>query len=272
MTRTRQTERAYRKRAGELIKRIAEAFQMTEEAIAAKECVRWLLQNRERWTAATFRQYRSALSFHYGSRSPRDGEAISLVSQERLGVRPKHGQTSSGKKKCIPPARAKRLLTALREHGGLWESLAADVFECTIETGLRPIEWNSARLVGNRLIVTNAKATNGRGNGKFREIELDAEAAERAEALIKRIQELPKGTRWHDSARVALRSVRLEIYPKSQYTLYTARHQFSANAKAINSREAVAELMGHNSIKTAKVHYGKRKSAWSKLTSPKHLL
>ena len=47
---------------------------------------------------------------------------------------------------------------------------------------------------------------------------------------------------------------------RGNITLYTARHQFSANAKSDGlSKEEVAALMGHASIYTAGEHYGKRR-------------
>ena len=45
------------------------------------------------------------------------------------------------------------------------------------------------------------------------------------------------------------------------YTLYSARHQFAANAKAAGlSKIEIAALMGHASPETAGTHYGRRRS------------
>lgn len=114
------------------------------------------------------------------------------------------------------------------------------------------------------LIVQNAKATNGRGNGKERRLPLTERQARMVQAVIAFMRKLPVGAKWHDSARVAFRAVRILLYPKSPYSLYTARHQFSANLKAQRSRREVADAMGHKSERTAEVHYGKRQSAWER--------
>lgn len=55
------------------------------------------------------------------------------------------------------------------------------------------------------------------------------------------------------------------------YTLYTARHQFSANAKSSDglTRTEIAALMGHASIYTAGEHYGKRRSGRGRLGVPR---
>ena len=54
-------------------------------------------------------------------------------------------------------------------------------------------------------------------------------------------------------------------------TLYTARHQFSANAKSSDglTRTEIAALMGHASIYTAGEHYGKRRSGRGRLGVPR---
>lgn len=261
-TRTRDTEKKYLKRSTEIIERIGENLGKTADKVGCDDICAWLESNRERWTANTFRQYRSALSFRFGLVNPAHGQAIAAVSQLGLAVKPKHGHTSSMKKKHIPPARAQRLLKELRKTGGEWESLAADVFEATVRVGLRPCEWNTAELRGKTLIVQNAKATNGRGSGKERHIEVPAGSFSIVQRVLSTLNSLPENVDWYTQTRVAFRSVRMELYPKSQYTLYTARHQFSANTKAACSREEVAKRMGHRSIRTAARHYGKRRSGW----------
>jgi len=46
---------------------------------------------------------------------------------------------------------------------------------------------------------------------------------------------------------------------KQHITLYSSRHQFSANAKFLGlPLEEIAALMGHASIETAMAHYGRR--------------
>ena len=51
-------------------------------------------------------------------------------------------------------------------------------------------------------------------------------------------------------------------------TLYSARHQFSANAKFSNKTKAeVAALMGHAVDATATIHYGKKQFGKQRLES-----
>ena len=49
------------------------------------------------------------------------------------------------------------------------------------------------------------------------------------------------------------------------YTLYSPRHQASANWKTILTREQIAALMGHRSIETASTPYGRRSAGRSQV-------
>jgi integrase len=259
--RTRDTELQYLKRAAQIVEAIGEHQGCGAEQVEADTVAKWLYGRRTAITARTFRLYRAALAFYYDHHG-KEGDLIRNTSHDRDCVKAKHGLTSSRKKKYIPQKSAGRLVSLLRNHGGKWGDFTADVFQATLSCGLRPIEWNTAKLVGDRLCIQNAKATNGRGNGPVRTLILHAEAADQASKVIDRIKRLPRGVNWHNAVRVTLRTVRMQYYPKSQYTLYTARHQFSANAKASESRRRVADLMGHRSVDTAAVHYGRRVSGW----------
>lgn len=57
-----------------------------------------------------------------------------------------------------------------------------------------------------------------------------------------------------------MNSAGIKTADKIHVTLYTARHQFSANMKNILSKDQVADLMGHSSNETAGLHYGKKRS------------
>jgi len=59
------------------------------------------------------------------------------------------------------------------------------------------------------------------------------------------------------------------LWPKrtSHATLYSMRHQFSANAKASGfTREEIAALMGHAVDTTATQHYGKKTAGYEMIT------
>lgn len=261
-TKTAATKRAYLKRAGDILATIAEFRGSAPENVTAGHAATWLEGRRTQLTAHSFRQYRAALVFHFSQIDPNGAESIRNTSQLGLAVPPKQGRTSSKKKKHIPPKRAMRLLSALRDSDSKWAHLAADIFEATLATGLRPVEWKTARIEGSEIVVKNAKATNGRGTGKFRRVHLTPDELAAAKITIQSIKAVPKGVDWYNNARVTFREFRKRLYPVSGYALYTARHQFSANNKAVMSQREVADRMGHKSERTAAIHYGKKRSAW----------
>jgi hypothetical protein len=267
LTREDSTEYAYRRRAAnDLIPRCALRAGKEAEQVTIDDARGWLEEMRRFYTPNTFRQYRNALAFHFESRGE-DATRLRSLAQGPERVKPRHGQTSSGKQKKIPVKRAVRIIKALRETNRKWELLAADLFEGSIRCGLRPIEWEDAMVIDDLLIIQNAKATNGRGNGKERTIHLTPEDEEVALRIASAIRQVPAGINWLACARAAFYETRVTLYPKTIYTLYTARHQFSANMKAQFSREMVADLMGHKTTRTAAVHYGKRRSAWRRLAA-----
>jgi len=138
-------------------------------------------------------------------------------------------------------------------------------------TGLRPVEWVAASLMEGRgsppaLHVRNAKATNGRSNGETRILVLEDFSEEhlivvRAQlAQCKAADDQGRFKAFHKACSQFLAEVTKHLYPRRKLrpTLYSARHQFLANAKASGrtSRE-VAALAGHASAETAKTHYAR---------------
>lgn len=117
------------------------------------------------------------------------------------------------------------------------------------------------------LVVTNAKATNNRAHGPTRTIllggltdderDLIKEHLDRA-TLFAKAGQFPRF--YHGCAAVLSRTVR-RMWPKrnEHVTLYSARHQFTADAKASGLLpEEIAALMGHAVDTTATKHYGKK--------------
>jgi hypothetical protein len=59
---------------------------------------------------------------------------------------------------------------------------------------------------------------------------------------------------------IRLASIRKKLGIREKITLYSARHQFIADAKASGlTLYEIAALVGHASIRTASEHYGKKK-------------
>ncbi|NMX77621.1 site-specific integrase [Pseudomonas sp. WS 5532] len=233
----------------------------------------------------TWKQYKNALRHHFTLLLAASTEKVlqeelqaaltllDTVTSEgtlRFGT-----QTSSLKQKGFKRPDFIRLLAYLDQNEGKhrYARPLKTWLKATYLVGLRPGEWHSAgvteiqgRLV---LIVENAKATNGRGNGEHRSLDLGDLTPDEMSDIHEMIAMLEGyageidfdvlQTRIGDYMKYATRHCfgKRAKYP----TLYSMRHQFSANAKlAGNSKAEVAALMGHGSDETAGEHYARKVS------------
>lgn len=184
---------------------------------------------------------------------------------------------------------------ARRNHTGA--QIAGALLVASRAFGLRPTEWEQAELVSRRdpdtgesgllLIVQNAKhhEHGQRTFGKTRTLRigtgLEPHEINAARAAIAQVREYLRLERQRcaragqeydrDAAfakltslcNEALQSARKTLKIADRITLYSARHQFAADAKASGiGLVALAALMGHASIETAKRHYGRRMNGW----------
>ncbi|OAN44274.1 hypothetical protein A6A04_21110 [Paramagnetospirillum marisnigri] len=237
----------------------------------------WMIRHKAGWSPSTWRQYRAALSFAFGS------QISALLQQPDLPASGKRGRRTSGQKeKRLPPADLKTLLDHLLERINATnnchkddlspKSLAALLLLCGTIAGLRPCEWPSVILCPSSrqsdllLKVANAKSTNARSHGVFREIELPDLSPSLRKLVLLLVSTARKTTadgtwdrRVASSGKALYRTTR-ELWPhrKKHYTLYSPRHQAAANWKMILDKEQIAALMGHASMETATTHYGRR--------------
>lgn len=199
-----------------------------------------------------------------------------------------HGSLRGGKLKRIPliVANAMRKDAFTNKRYSIHARLAVMIMYSSIFFGLRPAEWFCAEFSadGRELIVTNAKfnPVTGRGFSTHRIILISDSMPE----------DVLEGTRWllaeieklgykksHPSdidrdlmeslanclSRVYENTIKSGMAVKSKKghrcTMYTGRHQFSADAKKAGlSKQEVAALMGHASVDSAGQHYGKTRN------------
>lgn len=165
--------------------------------------------------------------------------------------------------------------------------VAVALFYASILLGLRPCEWSSARWADRdrtRLIVRNAKAASTvldhgpfagrlwvRGNGAERCLKITSDGVEAGvQDLVDRVianeKKLPWATHrhgiWRSFKKLVREGVRKGTIPQKHrhLTIYSARHQFAADAKKVMDVGAgeVAAAMGHNAVRTAIGGYGRR--------------
>lgn len=211
--------------------------------------------------------------------STTEGETEAASTQDR-GKMPR--RTSALKEKRFPKADFDKVVAYLRHfsRSGLAPVLA-DWLVAGIWTGLRPVEWQATELevredrsakLGRRawLYVLNAKSTNGRGNGVVRTLDVSGFSDDALRA-VRRMSEAGSGWLLSGTFDTMQSQCAQLLYATSEklfgrggkvYALYSVRHQFVANHKAIRKPEEVSALVGHVVTTTAAENYGRRRSAW----------
>lgn len=280
-TRQPKTEQRYRIRARSLAAKCRKDLAVAPgEVLDYRRFTGWLITRKPELSRVTWRQYKASAVFFLETES-KNGDNVAAEALELLmkidvdGCVRKTSKTSGSKMKKVPAKDFKTLMRELDNTASPWcEDLKRWIISSLL-TGLRPIEWGTARIKNvngeDVLIVDNAKASNGRAHGPTRRIMLGGlnddergtikEHIERAN-LWEQAQQYEK--MYHGCAAVLSRVVR-KLWPgRDKYiTLYSLRHQFSANAKASGfTCEEVAALMGHAVDRTATEHYGRKTAGY----------
>lgn len=280
-TRTDQTKRTYLRRARDLALACRRALNLPANTpLDYRRLVGWVANRRPRWSKRTWRQYKASVAYFLEEEVKRgDGiaqEALELLLPlDSAPGQAKTQQTSATKQKKLPAADLRALRQSLEQSGSAWASDLERWVEAGLLTGLRPSEWANAQLttsaMGPVLVVANAKATNGRAHGPKRTLLLTGltnEERKTIEAHLARAHEWAQAgqyQRFYHGCSLALARIVRKRWPTrdSHITLYSLRHQFSANAKASGfTRLEIAAMMGHAVDDTAAVHYGRKRAGF----------
>lgn len=283
-TRSEKTKSDYTKCYERIRKRFVS--ELGKQDMAPDEVVAHLILTRSSFAKRTWRQYKASVIYYLETYYPQHETAIDeLRLHGSAGLRDGGANTSGRKKKDVPEGVWAEIKHAIRErirreHRHARALLA--VLEATLATGLRPNEWSFSELThhedNGRLVlrVRNSKHSNGRANGVHREMYVDELTTEEIAAVREALAACGVGDREdadEQAARLQLalkheleaaRSLAVagQRRPRSSISLYSFRHQFSANAKKTFTDPAVtAALLGHISTKTGHRHYGKRRNA-----------
>jgi integrase len=233
----------------------------------------------------TWRYYRSALN-HYANTlyennalSAPDLSAVKKLLSETQGSDIKYNRTSSQKKKYLPDDELKLLSSELEKSRSKYAKALHAWLYVNCLVGLRPCEWKQTEIVIMRnkeaLLVHNAKTTNGRSHGKTRAITLEhfsdhqRRLVSRFSTFMRKKHESGDFDSTYEGCRRLLQGLnkRLWKHRKKNVTLYSSRHQFSADMKRSGSSLVeIAYLMGHHSTDTSTSHYGKRRYGKSVVT------
>lgn len=234
---------------------------------------KWVVARRPTVVASYWRRLKAVALLgldREGAASARDGEDL-LRSEQSTGA----SKTPSrpGKLKRLPEEDLSKVLEALASRPNSELSrIAALWLQAGRLVGLRPCEWRDSSLLpadgagGPYLSVINAKRTNGRSHGERRTLDLGPlrpEDRRTIEIFLNLIQGYGPSAfgRLQRGCTELLSRLNAELWPrrKQRITLYSPRHQFSADAKRVMRRRDLAALMGHRTTRTANLHYADRR-------------
>lgn len=295
-TRSAQTEASYRRRGDLLVQRFRRERNLDADAdqFSPSDFAIWCLSLRAGLKPPSWRYYRQSAIMALQP-FPDSEWAIEMLQRDAPG------EIEMGTSESVPAVDGERRTSANKEKRFAFEdfkrveaalqlkrrSSRADILRdwlrAGIATGLRPIEWRATDVVEvndpNRfgvkrqfLLVLNAKATNERGNGVVRTLDItdfsdDAIASVRRMSAVgaKAYAEMEFGN-LHSHCGNILYEICQKFWGrrKLSYSLYSCRHQFIANMKSLGlANEEVSALAGHVVDTTAAEVYGKKRSAWS---------
>jgi integrase len=297
-TRLKKTEEGYIKKSIESMSFAFKKNDQNKNAIAISKDVRfnekvytvlpifntvlWYCKEKaHNYSPSAWRYYRSAFNFYANNefnhnriskeKLDKIKEILSLTKSGEKTYIPK--RTSANKAKSLNEKDVKELLNFIASSNNKWSTATGLWIRSGIIAGLRPVEWSEVDVNKDDknklfLVVKNAKNTNNRSHGENRTIDLSFLNSE-DEKCVKNHIKVAKGfyendlwKKYYEGCSNFLRIVTRKLWPKrTKYpTLYTFRHQFSANLKASGyTPEEVASLMGHASDQTAQEHYGKKR-------------
>lgn len=277
-TRTDETKAEYLKRSRQLMSRAKrELFLKSSDNLDVRQFASWLAGIKSTINHSSWRQYKSAVLYfleQYQQDPIAAQEAIEFLKHEFSNGTVKFtNKTSSLKLKKIRIDDWNKLEQFLTTKTHKWNLPVLAWLRSAIITGLRPIEWKNARfdtLEGEPVLkIKNAKKTNNRAHGETRTLLLRNVGADDIATIrehlnnIRIFNEMGDYDSFYRSCTLALQRANKSCWPrrKKHITLYSARHQFTANAKSSGiNRTEIAAMMGHAVDTTAHEHYAKSQS------------
>lgn len=287
-TRTKGTEAKYLK----VVQSLNKAFNRETGKYGERDpegFVEWALTQRPNYQVSSWRLYRSAITWWLNLQDPEEVPGVHQAllriqqagtepckQQKRKRGRPKAGNTPATNEKKLSGETQEAINRFLDTRRGQWDRAAKIWLEATRLTGLRPKEWRTALLQEEVnaqgetepvLKVENAKTTNGRSHGTHRTLYLGQVRPEEMEVIREHLKNAQAWAmawgRFYDNCSQALGTATRRLWPRreARTSLYSGRHQFSADAKAAGLSEVeIGALMGHATDLTGTKHYGRKQA------------
>lgn len=289
-TRTPETEAQYLNRVVGLEAKATRELMETIPSVALSNSLTpmqlavWSVDRRKdlKIAASTMRTDRSALIFAFEQMVDSE-EAVQAALYLRENRFQQYGSplsknTSAKKSKVATYDDVVKFCIFLKEGGSKYGDFCSYILWFTYHLGLRPSEWRTAEIVQHAfefdgepelaLKVRNAKNTNGRSHGEYRHIpimHLGEDGIAELNYFLDLILELTAEISYEKlqttcSVYMTRSSKRCFPRRKKGISIYTARHQFSANAKKSLPLQHVGALMGHAVSETSQTHYATARS------------
>ena len=283
-TKEEDTKEKYIKRSFQLINRVKKDFNVTNEDLDPRQIVVWLNDYKPNINPQTWRQYKNSLIYFFETTDMFSESAVIdaieyLKDTNSKGTNRFTEKTSSLKLKKITLDDWEKLNSYLKSKNRKWHDELRVWLRSSIITGLRPVEWKNAEIIKKNdfyiLKTKNAKNTNGRAHGKERVLILKDVSNEDLITIkthlnnIKTFVGMGEYEFFYSGCYIALYKACRKCWPrrKRHITLYSTRHQFSANAKSSGfSKVEVAAMMGHAVDTTAGEHYGRKQAGNEELS------
>ncbi len=280
MSKTESTKKNYKIKSTRLIKRFEKETQ-NKYTDNPKKIIPWLVTKKPTWKAPTWRQYKSAIC-EYFSETGQLQAKNELFEIQCDGCRPNNYIANSSSKKAKHFSLIDEKLIEkyfVERKRNKWTLQTYCFMKATLLTGLRPCEWKSSELLKMRyknkeiyvLTTKNAKDTNGRAHGDLRHLLLNNLSDAAIKVIKQHLLNIQKHlehesttatfSEYQEACRQTMKRATKDLFAKRKKrpSLYTCRHQFSANLKnAGYSLVEIAALMGHGTDETATVHYGRK--------------
>lgn len=276
-----KTKEEYIKRSLQLIKKAKRELNIPESSyLDLRQLVVWLSEHKKNINTKSWRNYKSSVVYYLETHENEQEaiEALEFIKDiTSIGALKHTEKTSSLKLKKITFEDWQKLDSFLSNKK--WHDELRAWLRASIITGLRPVEWkNTQFFMYNEtpaLKILNAKSTNGRGNGETRTLLLSNVSQEDLQSIkthlnsVRTFNGMGEYLYFYRGCSIALYKACRACWPrrKRHITLYSTRHQFSANAKSSGfSKVEVAAMMGHAVDITASIHYGKKSGGNEEVT------
>jgi len=299
ISRETSTEEAYEKRVRYLFGQVKKTHSDVSPTSVHEYVSNMIPTKSYSW----LRTIKASLVMHYKKQSM-FAEAEKINSLSSAECKRSDLQTSAKKKKNISEKKLVKLDAFFEERiktsSDTLLSPAYAFMKATLHCGLRPSEWQSARLVESTesllkatdglglysgkfpaMTVINGKATNGRSFGKYRILDL-SDFTDKQRMFVNLAIYYASGVNkadfdwdsFYNNVRVTINRVISTNFPSLKgLSLYTFRHQCIANLKhAGYSLEEIAVIVGHGTDLTASQHYAKKRYGHTtqNLVKPNH--